>query len=157
MRKPIEEVLPGPAKDSEELRVVVIALGGERLAVQQHVLLRTTKVCELKRNTIMVKADTILGCQIVAEFKGNVHDFGQGYDRLLPHVWQYIQTCLNYRKPTEDMVKLWSELQTQVVTLFENDEREGPVGKVKLAGKSCRCDKLYDIKVAPGAVMHKFN
>ena len=76
---------------------------------------------------------------------------------MAPCVWQDIQRHLNYRTPTEDMVKLWSEFQTQVVTLFENDERGGLVGKVKLAGKSCRCDKLYDINVAPGAVMYKFN
>ena len=135
VRQPIEEVLPCPeaAKDSEELRVVVIAVGGERLAVQHHVLLRTAEACELARDTVMVKADAILGCQIVAEFKGDVQDFGRGYNRLLPCVWQDIRRHLNYGKPTEDMAKLWTELQTLVVVLAENGAREGLVGKVKLA------------------------
>ena len=159
MKHPIEGVIPSPeaAKDNGELRVVVIAMGGERLAVQQHVLLRTTEACELARNTVMVKADAILDCQIVAEFKGDVQDFGKRYYRLLPIVWQDINRHLNYGKPTEDMANLWSEFQTLVVALSENDEREGPVSKVKLAGKSYRCDKLYNIKIAPGAVMHKFD
>ena len=132
---------------------MVIALGGEA----QHVLLRTTEACFMTRNTIAVKADAILGCQSVAEFKGEVQDVGNPFAQLLPCVWQDITKHLNYGRPTptEDMVMLWSELQTLVVALFEHDERGGPVGKVKLAVKSCRCDKMYDIKVAQRAVMHK--
>ena len=165
MRPPNGEVLPSAeaVKDNEDttrellcfsVRVVVIALGGE----PQHVLLRTTEACSMARYTVAVKADAILGCQLVAEFKGDVQDLGNDFARLLPCVWQDITRHLKYGrpKPTEDMVKLWSELQNLVMTAIEN-ERTGPVGKVKLAGTSCRCDKLYDIKVAPGAVTHMIN
>ena len=148
-KQPIEGVLPGPeaAKDSEELRVVVIAMGGERLAVQQHVLLRTTEACELARTTVMVKAGAILDCQRVKEFKGDVHAFGKRYDRLLPIVWQDINRHLHYGKPTEDMADLWSEFQTLVVARSKMTMMKGLSARLNsrgshIAATNCTMSRL---------------
>ena len=73
----------------------------------------------MARNTVAVKVDTILGCQIVAEFKGNVQDFGNDYDRLLRCAWKDIRRHLKYGKPTETMAKVWTELQTWVAVFLE--------------------------------------
>ena len=79
------------------------------------------------------------------------------FAQLLPSVWQAIERHLKYGrpKPTEYVVKMLSELQNLVVALADKNGRKGPVSNVKLAGTPCRCDKLYDNEVAPGAAMHK--
>ena len=135
----------GAAKEDALVRGVVIALGGE----PAHVLLRST-ACK----TVALRADAVLACEAVAEWKGNVDDFGDGYDPLFACVWQDLVRHINYARPrpSADMVKVWTDLHARVEML---GEKTPCAVKVKLAGTPCRGDKLYDVKFAPGTVMHE--
>ena len=129
------------------MQAVAIALGGERLAGPKHLLLRSTS-CK----TVALRADAVLGCRVVVEWKGDVDEFGDGYDPLLGCVWQDIHRHLNYGQLTEAMSKVWTDVRALVGLL----EAQAPRAvRVKLAGTPCRGDKLYEIKVAPDTVVRK--